>query len=90
MKREIINFSKKFSSRLFESEAKFNADMLYGIVAPKKQIFDFENFRVRKLRAINALNSVQLHFAVVPACCTAFCILLPVFSCFSGFEFLSC
>ena len=33
MKREIINFSKKFSSRLFESEAKFNADMLYGIVA---------------------------------------------------------
>ena len=32
MKREIINFSKKFSARLSSPEAKFTADMTYGIV----------------------------------------------------------
>lgn len=35
MKREIINFSKKFSSRLSSPEAKFLADMTYGIVSSK-------------------------------------------------------
>ena len=33
MKREIINFSKKFSTRLSSPDAKFTADMTYGIVA---------------------------------------------------------
>ncbi len=33
MKREILNYSKKFSGRLSLPEAKFNADMLYGVVA---------------------------------------------------------
>jgi len=33
MKREILNYSKKFSGRLSAPEAKFNADMLYGVVA---------------------------------------------------------
>ena len=33
MKREIINFSKKFSTHLSSPEAKFTADMTYGIVA---------------------------------------------------------
>ena len=33
MKREILNFSKKFSTRLSSPEAKFTADMTYGIVA---------------------------------------------------------
>ena len=32
MKREILNFSKKFSTRLSSPEAKFTADMTYGIV----------------------------------------------------------
>lgn len=35
MKREILNFSKKFSTRLSSPEAKFTADMTYGIVASK-------------------------------------------------------
>lgn len=35
MKREIINFSKKFSSRLSPPERKFLADMTYGIVSSK-------------------------------------------------------
>ena len=35
MKREILNFSKKFSSHLSFPEAKFTADMTYGIVASK-------------------------------------------------------
>ena len=35
MKREILNFSKKFSSRLSSPEAKFTADMTYGIAASK-------------------------------------------------------
>ena len=35
MKREIINSSKKFSARLSSPEAKFTADMTYGIVASK-------------------------------------------------------
>lgn len=35
MKREIINFSKKFSGRLSSPEAKFLADMTYGIVSSK-------------------------------------------------------
>ena len=30
MKREILNYSKKFSGRLSLPEAKFNADMLWG------------------------------------------------------------
>lgn len=33
MKQEILNYSKKFSGRLSAPEAKFNADMLYGVVA---------------------------------------------------------
>lgn len=33
MKREIMNYAKKFSGRLSAAEAKFNADMLYGMVA---------------------------------------------------------
>ena len=32
MKREILNFSKKFSTHLSSPEAKFTADMTYGIV----------------------------------------------------------
>ncbi len=32
MKREIINFAKKFSSRLSAPDVKFTADMTYGIV----------------------------------------------------------
>ena len=35
MKREIISFSKKFSSRLSSPEMKFIADMTYGIVSSK-------------------------------------------------------
>ena len=35
MKREILNFSKKFSAHLSSPEAKFTADMTYGIVASK-------------------------------------------------------
>ena len=35
MKREILNFSKKFSAQLSSPEAKFTADMTYGIVASK-------------------------------------------------------
>ena len=35
MKREIINFTKKFSSRLSSPEGKFLADMTYGIVSSK-------------------------------------------------------
>ena len=35
MKREILNFSKKFSTHLSSPEAKFTADMTYGIVASK-------------------------------------------------------
>ena len=35
MKREIINSSKKFSAHLSSPEAKFTADMTYGIVASK-------------------------------------------------------
>ena len=35
MKREIINYSKKFATRLSSPEAKFTADMTYGIVASK-------------------------------------------------------
>lgn len=46
MKREIINFARLYFSR-WRIEEYFRA---------KKQIFDFENFRVRKLKAINALN----------------------------------
>ena len=33
MEREIMNYTKKFSGRLSVAEAKFNADMLYGMVA---------------------------------------------------------
>ncbi len=33
IKREILNYAKKFSSRLSAAEAKFNTDMLYGMVA---------------------------------------------------------
>ena len=35
MKREILHFSKKFSACLSSPEAKFTADMIYGIVASK-------------------------------------------------------
>lgn len=35
MKREILNFSKKFSAQLSSPEARFTADMTYGIVASK-------------------------------------------------------
>ena len=35
MKREIPNFSKEFSTRLSSPDAKFTADMTYGIVASK-------------------------------------------------------
>ena len=35
MKRETVNFSKKFSVRLSYPDAKFTADMTYGIVASK-------------------------------------------------------
>lgn len=35
MKREIINFSRNFSSHLSAPDVKFIADMTYGIVASK-------------------------------------------------------
>ena len=35
MNREILNFSKKFSTRLSSPNAQFTADMTYGIVASK-------------------------------------------------------
>ena len=35
MKREILNFSKNFSTRLSSPDVKFTADMAYGIVASK-------------------------------------------------------
>ena len=67
MKREILTFSKKISKHLSKPDIKFTADMTYGLLASgrwrieeyfrcKKQMFQFENFRVRKLAAINALN----------------------------------
>ena len=37
MKREILNFSKKFSVHLSSPEAKFTADMTYGIVTSFRQ-----------------------------------------------------
>ena len=45
-KEDVINIAELYFSR-WRIEEYFRA---------KKQIFDFENFRVRKLKAINALN----------------------------------
>lgn len=35
LKREILNFSNKFSHSLFKPEKKFHADMIYGILASR-------------------------------------------------------
>ncbi|MGM9549161.1 MAG: hypothetical protein ACI3V5_04890 [Faecousia sp.] len=48
MKREILNFSKKFSTHLSSPEAKFTADMTYGIVASKSCLLTLISQRLQE------------------------------------------
>ena len=56
MKREIMDYAKKFSSRLSAAEAKFNADMLYGMVASQSCLLTQISQRLHAMRKFMGIN----------------------------------
>ena len=56
MKREIMNYAKKFSGRLSAAEAKFNADMLYGMVASQSCLLTQISQRLHAMRKFMGIN----------------------------------
>ena len=56
MKREIMDYAKKFSSRLSAAEAKFKADMLYGMVASQSCLLTQISQRLHAMRKFMGIN----------------------------------
>lgn len=64
MKREIINFSRKFSSHLSAPDAKFTADMTYGIVTSKSCLLTQISQRLQEnTKKIYTVDRLSNHLA---------------------------
>lgn len=64
MKREIITFSKKISSRLHRTEQKFFADMLYGMLGSGSCLLsEIAHALHEDSRKINVVDRLSRHLA---------------------------
>ena len=64
MKREIINYAEKISSRLSRPERKFFADMLFGMLASGSCLLSEIAHALREdVRKINVVDRLSRHLA---------------------------
>lgn len=62
LKREILSFSNKFSKHLSRPDKKFNADMLYGILASKSCLLtDISDWLHEPAKKVNTVERLSLH-----------------------------
>lgn len=62
LKREILSFSNKFSKHLSRPDKKFNADMLYGILASKSCLLTDISDRLHEpAKKVNTVERLSLH-----------------------------
>ena len=62
MKREILNFSNKFSKQLSKPDRKFSADMTYGILASESCILtDIVDQLHESSKKVNSIERLTNH-----------------------------